>query len=115
MRKIERDMCQAICDDVAHWCKDNTSVTRDDAGVHHVYLHGSEIAQVDELNIKVRHAGYRTNTTKSRLNAILKTFGSFKDGVHQKNFVWYLRDGQLNKDIEMSQDGWYGLSDFSCK
>ena len=112
MRKIEREMVQAIIDDCDHWCKANTSVIKDADGVHHVYLHGSEIAQVEDLNIRVRHAGYRTNTTKSRLNCILRTFGTHKDGIYQKNHIWFFHDGHLNKTVEMSQSGWYGLSDF---
>lgn len=113
MRKIEREMCQAIVDDRAEWCKANTKVLRDVDGVHHVYLHGHEIAQVEDLNIRVRHCGWRTNTTKSRLNAILRTFGTFKDGVYQKDFTWYLHDGHESKDTEMSNaNEWYALSNF---
>lgn len=112
MRKIERELIQAIIDDCDHWSKANTSVIKDAEGIHHVYLHGSEIAQLDDLNIKVRHAGYRTNVTKSRLNCILRTFGTHKDGIYQKDFKWFLHDGQLNKDTEMAESGWYGLSNF---
>ena len=113
MRKIERDMCQAIVDDRDHWCKANTSVSKDADGVHHVYLHGNEIAQVDDLNIKVRHCGWRTNTTKSRLNAILTTFGYGFDGVFQKDFMWYLHDSHTSTDTEMSYaHEWYELSNF---
>ena len=109
MRKIEREMCTAIANECDYWCKANTSVIKDASGTHHVYLHGNEIAQVDGLGIRVRHAGWRTNTTKSRLNSLLATFGSYHDHVYQRDFTWYLHDSQENKDIEMSESGFYGL------
>ncbi len=44
MRKIEREMLQAIVDDREYWNKDNTSVELKD-GIHSVYLHGHKIAE----------------------------------------------------------------------
>jgi len=113
MRKIEREMIQAIIDDRNYWCKANTSVSKDADGVHHVCLHGNEIAQVENLNIKVRHCGWKSVTTKSRLNAILRTFGTHKDGVYQKDYMWYLHDGHTDTDTEMAHPHtWYELSNF---
>jgi hypothetical protein len=34
--------------------------------------------------------GWQTNTTKSRLNAILSEFGMSGECVYQKNFNWFV-------------------------
>ena len=98
MRKIERQMLQAIVDERSHWSKDNTRVESTD-GISSVYLHGHKIAEFEHrLNGKlwINNCGYETNTTKSRLNAIIDfVFGGVGNGIFQHNWNWYLvRDGQ---------------------
>ena len=104
MRKLEQQMCKAIKDNCNHWSTANTSVIKDTEGTHHVYLHGYEIAQLGDDWIKVRHAGWRTNTTRSRLRALLSEFGSDSDYIGQKDFIWYVND------VAMTNDGWYGVA-----
>ena len=103
MRKLEQEMCRAIDDDCQHWSKANTSVIKDAEGTHHVYLHGNEIAQLGDDWIKVSHAGWKTNTTRSRLRALLTEFGDDTDTIYQKDFVWYVND------VAMTNAGWYGV------
>lgn len=88
MRKIERDMVRAIRNDVK-WQRDNTQVLVSIRGVD-VYLHGHKIATVNLYDqvIKVSSCGYRTATTKSRLNAILREFTDYS--IQQRKHEWYL-------------------------
>ena len=52
-----------------------------------VYLHGNCIFTLDkENNVKFSFQGWRTNTTKSRLNALLLAFSSCSTRIYQKNY-----------------------------
>ena len=89
MRKIEEQMNEAIrfC---RNWSSGNTTVfTEDDHS--NVFVHGNLIAQVSRLGVKLFDGGWQTNTTKSRLNAILTEFGKPNERVFQSNFEWYLQ------------------------
>ena len=98
MRKIERLMNNAITNG-ANWSSSNTQVTTED-GVSYVYLHGNLIAEVDDNGIKMYDGGWQSNTTKSRLNAIINEFcNAFTDGVFQKDFCWYIRDNKVTHDF----------------
>lgn len=89
MRKIERQMCDAIRDNKA-WRSGNTEVTLGSDGVSYVFLHGNLIAAVDDTSITVYDGGWQSNTTKSRLNAICNTFCVDGEGIFQKNFEWFI-------------------------
>jgi len=90
MRKIEREMNAAISNNV-NWQKDNTTVTFDaETGESKVYLHGNHIADVGDNYIRLFDGGWQSNTTKSRLNAILSEHGEAGDCVFQKNFDWFV-------------------------
>ena len=90
MRKIEQQMNEAIrfC---RNWSSGNTTVyTEDDHS--NVFLHGNLIAQVSRLGVKLFDGGWQTNTTKSRLNAILAEFFDPYVYVYQEDFKWYVCD-----------------------
>ena len=72
------------------WKNANTEVVNVD-DVSKVYLHGNLIAEVDSNGIKLYDGGWQSNTTKSRLNAILSEHGIAGECVFQKDFVWYIR------------------------
>ena len=95
MRKIERQMLQAIVDDRSHWSKDNTRVELDeDKCCHNVYLHGHRIAcyYPSMQRLHINNCGYQTNTTKSRLNTLIKFVADgTKNGIFQKNWEWYIK------------------------
>ena len=95
MRKIEREMNAAISEE-RDWKNDNTEVINfyDDEKqlvVTSVYLHGNLIAEVDDNGIKLFDGGWQSNTTKSRINAILSEHGIAGEGVFQKNHKWFIR------------------------
>ena len=89
MRKIEQQMNNAISNN-KNWCSANTSVETID-GVSYVRLHGNLIAEVDDNGIKLYDGGWQSNTTKSRINAILTEHGIAGEGVFQKNYQWFIR------------------------
>ena len=98
MRKIERQMCAAIQAD-KNWSSGNTQVVTND-GVSTVYLHGNKIAMVDDTSLTIFDGGWQSNTTKSRLNAIINEFcNAFTDGIFQKDFAWYVRDNKVVHDF----------------
>ena len=91
MRKIERQMNFAISNK-SDWSSSNTQVSyNENTNCSSVYLHGHNIATVDHSTnaVKVSSCGWTTNTTKSRLNAILNEV-KFGCSVFQKNFIWFI-------------------------
>ena len=92
MRKIETQMNQALRT-FSNWSSGNTTVTstREEMLVH---LHGNHIATVNkaDMNLTIFDGGWQSNTTKSRLNAILHEFTFGDIFISQKNFTWFLHD-----------------------
>ena len=88
MRKIETQMCQAIQSNL-DWKSGNTQVITID-GVSFVYLHGNQIATIDEDSMTIYDGGWQSTTTKSRLNALCNYFCMDGECVYQKNFKWYV-------------------------
>ena len=88
MRKIERLMNAAISEG-RNWSNANTSVTHTD-DVAQVRLHGNLIAEIGEGFIRLFDGGWQSNTTKSRLNAILAEHGEPFDRVFQKDWSWFV-------------------------
>jgi hypothetical protein len=88
MRKIETLMNAAISKGI-DWKSANTEVANID-GVSFVYLHGNKIAEVGDTFIRLFDGGYQSNTTKSRLNAILRTHGLGGECVFQKQWTWFV-------------------------
>ena len=90
MRKIEQQMNTAISDN-QNWQSDNTAVTFDpETNESKVYLHGNHIATVGDDFVQIFDGGWQSNTTKSRLNAILKEHAIEGECVYQKNFDWFV-------------------------
>jgi hypothetical protein len=59
-------------------------------GIAVVLLHGNKIAEVGDNFVRLFDGNHQSNTTKSRLNAILKVHGLPGESVFQKNFQWFL-------------------------
>lgn len=97
MRKIERLMNQAITQE-KDFTLDNTHVANKD-GVSFVFLHGNCIAQIGDTWLRLFDGGWRTNTTKSRLNAILSEHGT-GERVFQKNWQWFVSTSAGDVEFE---------------
>ena len=90
MRKIEAAMNEAILES-RDWQSGNTRVLNAD-GISAVMLHGRLIAEVGDNFITLYDGGgWQSNTTKSRLNAILAEHGCSGECVFQKKFKWFVR------------------------
>ena len=91
MRKIETQMNDAISNN-KNWQSANTRVEFDaDTNESTVYLHGNKIAEVGDNYIRLFDGGWQSNTTKSRLNAIMAEHGIAGEGVFQHKFEWFIR------------------------
>lgn len=118
MKKIEARMIQAVRKALNNASLDgrvmkqaNTEVLQVHHGAAHnigyyreiqVLLYGHTIACVEpDINrIRLSDCGYRTVTTKSRLNALLGAFVP-GEGISQRDFEWFT-----------SQGTWGGLDEF---
>ncbi len=89
MRKIERLMNDAIAQGKSEWKLDNTFVVTLNK-VAHVFLHNNKIAEVGDNFIVLMDGGWQSNTTKSRLNAILEANGCGGERVFQKKGQWFV-------------------------
>ena len=95
MRKIEREMNNAVRNKIA-WRKSNTLTTFDNTIENcFVYLHGNHIATYNYTlkELSLYDGGWQSNTTKSRLNALCNELAT-GFGVFQKNWNWFVSDFQ---------------------
>ena len=92
MRKIEAKMNKAMRHFLP-FSSGNTTVVQHRNDME-VFLHGNHIATLNKISMDLRlfDGGWQSNTTKSRLNALLDEFTHGGYGVFQKDFVWYVSD-----------------------
>ena len=88
MRKVETQMIHAIKNS-QDWHSTNTAVESIN-GVSVVKLHGHVIAKVGDSFVQLFDGGHQSNTTKSRLNAILDGCGLPGERVFAKQFEWFV-------------------------
>ena len=105
MRQIEKQMNFALSNK-GNWSGSNTSVSyHPSENLSEVRLHGHLIAWFDHTKqtLAISSCGWQTNTTKSRLNALLhECFYGYT--VFQKNWVWFVSK-PLGKKIHDFYDG----------
>ena len=104
MRKLERQMNFAISNK-GNWSGSNTQVNyNSNTNCSQIFLHGHQIAAVDHnlKAVKLSSCGYTTNTTKSRLNAILDEV-KYGCKVFQKNWDWFVSYNDQTASF------WYGM------
>ena len=101
MRKIEQQMNDAVANN-KDWQSANTSVHYcEESGESIVRLHGNKIAVIGDDFLQIFDGGWQTNTTKSRLNALIERFcNAVTDGVFQKDFQWYISDNNVTRDFD---------------
>ena len=91
MRKIEQQMNNAISNKV-DWNSSNTRVEyNNNTNCSTIVLHRTAIAVYDHNTqaVKLNTGGWYSNTTKSRLNAILSEV-KYGCSVFQKQWNWYV-------------------------
>ena len=98
MRQIEKQMNFALSNK-GNFSSSNTSVSyHPSENLSEVRLHGHLIAWFDHTKqtLALSSCGWETNTTKSRLNALLhECFYGYT--IFQKNWVWYVSKPLDNK------------------
>ena len=103
MRKLERQMNFAVSYK-GNWSGSNTQVNfNSNTNCSSIYLHGHLIATFDHnlRAVKIDSCGYQTNTTKSRLNALLEEV-KWGCKVFQKNWDWFV---SYNDQVASFWDG----------
>lgn len=92
MRKIEREMIQAIIDRKKSWTLANTRVECSDYSAQ-VYLHGHKIGSYcfNSMQLFIADRGWKTRTTKSRLNALIKFVYGGNASITQRQFNWFIK------------------------
>jgi len=70
-------------------------VTKYKSGKIIIKLYNTDIAIIDKDKIILNSGGYRTHTTKARINQFLPSSIS----LFQKGYNWYIRQGQDVKDF----------------
>ena len=103
MRKLERQMNFAVSNK-GNWSGSNTQVNyNSNTNCSSIYLHGHHIATFchETLAVKINSCGYHTNTTKSRLNALLEEV-KWGCKVFQKNWDWFV---SYNDQTTLFSDG----------
>ena len=104
MRLIEQQMIDAI-KQRKDWKKDNTRIEtinyNDTYVCSNVYLHNNLIGVIGTNQVEVYDGGWQSNTTKSRLNAIINGLCDGRMfGVFQKNYQWFIKDAVVNVEFE---------------
>lgn len=107
MKKITKESVNALVK-WDNYKKDNTEVITYSYGVSEMYLHWNLVATLShkEHKLSVTDAGWKTNTTKERLNWILEYFELWY--LKQIKGEWYLckiidfnnTTGEYTKNIE---------------
>jgi len=98
MRIIEKEMLEAIYQ-WKNWKKDNTKVEiYDNESDLKVYLYNNLIAKIKKHThaLYLYDGGWKSVTTKSRLNALL--YGR-PQHVFQKDFEWFVSDSIKNEIV----------------
>ena len=100
MRKIEKQMNRAVVNK-NDWSNSNTVVDyNSNTNCSTVVLHRTAIAVYDHNTqaLKLNTGGWHSNTTKSRLNAILSELIAGAR-VYQKNWNWFLSYNNSTHDF----------------
>jgi hypothetical protein len=85
MRKITKESVRNFIDGVP-FKKSNMEVSREGT-VYYLKLHNNKIAaRLDDGRMWISNAGWRSNTTKERLNGLPGV------NIYQRNWEWYLNN-----------------------
>ena len=101
MRKVEQEINKIINDFQKRAVTGACQRTKRDRiesqnGSVYTYLWNHNIAQITDDKIILYARCWRTVTTKSRLNAVLRLTGR-PLYVYQKNFKWFVYDSELDE------------------
>lgn len=98
MRLVEQKMCAALR------CGTNMKCGNTEVRDGMVYLHGNMIAELTNNVLFIQDCGWQSNTTKSRLNALLSSF-NIPYRIYAKKYSWYIGEDKWlgSTVVEVSQ------------
>lgn len=91
MRKVTQKAVQSFRNNV-NFKQGNTKVERL-GNETRLYLHNNLIAKRNPKGLFITNAGWQSNTTKERLNALPNV------SIQQKNWQWYLNGKEWNGEL----------------
>lgn len=97
MRKITKQAVDALLSSRAFKSGNTRVYMSPDCAT--MYLHGNAIARVTSKGVYVSCGGYASNTTKERLNGLMRELDL--GYIYHKDYVWYFNDGSL-----FDTEGW---------
>lgn len=100
MRKITAEAVSAFWSRTHGMSKDNTVVMSDEAGAK-MFLHGNLIASLNGSELMLSSCGWKTNTTKERLNGLLNQYCF---SISQKRGKWYINGIPFNDGMVIDLD-----------
>ncbi len=100
MKKIEKRINEAIIDKKYLNTSNSKVIYYSPEDVSDIYLHDNLIGRYNHKtkSIWLNSCGWETNTTKSRLNALLDLLPNKKFKIFQKDFDWFIWDREENKN-----------------
>ena len=100
MKKIEKRINEAIIDKKYLNTSNSKVIYYLPEDVSDIYLHDNLIGRYNHKtkSIWLNSCGWETNTTKSRLNALLDLLPNKKFKIFQKDFNWFIWDREENKN-----------------
>ena len=100
MRKIEKRINEAIIDKKYLNTSNSKVIYYLSEDISDIYLHDNLIGRYNHKtkSIWLNSCGWETNTTKSRLNALLDLLPNKKFKIFQKDFNWFIWDREENKN-----------------
>ena len=105
LKKIEERMLNAIKQQTDLNLKNTKVEIIDFPGIPkrvNVYLYSKCICKLSDDELEVNHHGFMTNTTKSRINALLREFNGSTELV-QVNGTWYWKTLSMLSDASLYQ------------
>ena len=108
MTKIDREAAEAFINHNT-FKSSKTEVTVSSKGAF-MFVHGNEIARVSHGHIEITNAGYNTNLTKNRLNAILYRSGR-SCLLIQMSGAWYFINNISLRKVLFIDDVWHDIDD----
>ena len=100
-RKISIESVEALFDGVP-FSKGNTAVVICEDGTKYLALHGNPIIQHHkEDGYSLSSCGWRTNTTRERLNCFLWIF--MEAQIKQRDYVWYIKGREFFDGITLAE------------
>ena len=100
MKKIEKRINEAIIDKKYLNTSNSKVIYYLSEDVSDIYLHDNLIGRYNHKtkSIWLNSCGWETNTTKSRLNALLDLLPNKKFKIFQKDFDWFIWDREEDKN-----------------